>query len=132
MILVDSSAWIEYLGRGDGPVSQRVQALLDGGYRVCTTGLVVTEVLQRIKSDAAYRKAWKHLTRFPALDLTAEDYELAVDLYRSARKQGITVRSSIDTVLAALCLNRDLEILHCDKDFEHLAELFELRTVIAT
>ena len=49
MILVDSSAWIEYLGRGDGPVSQRVQALLDGGYRVCTTGLVVTEVLQRIK-----------------------------------------------------------------------------------
>ncbi len=129
MILVDSTVWIEYLRRGEHPVCEVFDALLEEGHQLCLTGLVLTEVLQGIRGPAQFRKVQRFLAPFPRIEVTEEDHILAAELYRSARKQGFTPRSTLDCVLAAICLQREFPILHCDRDFEHLAKLFELKTL---
>lgn len=129
MILVDSTVWIEYLRAGEHPICEQFDRLVEEGHQLCLTGLVLTEVLQGIRGPAQFRKVQRFLAPFPRADATEEDYVLAAELCRSARAQGITPRSTIDCVLAAICLQRDMPILHCDRDFEHLAALFGLKTV---
>ena len=129
MILVDSTVWIEYLRRGEHPVCALFDSLLEDGHQLCLSGLVLTEVLQGIRGPAQFRKVQRFLAPFPRIEVTEEDHILAAELYRTARSRGITPRSTVDCILAAICLQRDMPILHCDRDFDYLAELFELKVL---
>jgi len=129
MILVDSSVWIEYVRGGQHPACELFESLLDEGRELCLTGVVLTEVLQGIRGPAQFRKVHRYLADFPSIQPTEGDHVLAAELYRGARRQGITVRSTIDCILAAICLERDIPVFHLDKDFEQLARVFELRTI---
>lgn len=128
MLLVDSSVWIDYLGGRESRAARTLDRLLDAGEDVRVTGFVVTEVLQGIRSDVMFRKTARYLEAFEWVQPTAEDYRTAADLYRRARRQGVTIRGTIDCVLAAICLNRAIPLLHADRDFDRLAGLFGLET----
>ncbi len=90
---------------------------------------VVQEVLQGFRDEAAYRRAREAMLSLPIVEspLEASVFSQAVDLFRTARRSGLTVRSSIDCLIAACALRHDLEVLHRDRDFAALSEFSALR-----
>lgn len=90
---------------------------------------IVQEVLQGFADEAAFRKAREAMLALPVVEspLTLSVFEEAVDLYRSARRAALTIRSSVDCLIAACALRHDLTVLHHDRDFDLLAGISSLR-----
>lgn len=125
MILFDTSVWIEVL-RARRPLD--LEATVDLG-EIVACPPVIQEDLQGIRDERAHRLAREALLAFPIVESPMPvDVRLqAADLFRAARRVGVTVRSSIDGLIAAIALRHDLEVLHHDRDFEHLARIAPLR-----
>ena len=117
MILVDSSVWIDYFRSADTPQV----ALLDflfGRSPLAVGDLIAAEVLQGVRDDREFKWVKKTLDAFEHIDLAG--YDLAVkasENYRSLRAVGVTVRKTIDTLIATRCIEDGLTLLHADKDF---------------
>jgi len=90
---------------------------------------VVQEVLQGFRDEAAFRLARESMTAFPIVEapLGAAIFDEAIGLFRQARRAGLTVRSSVDCLIAACAIRHDLELLHRDRDFAALASISPLR-----
>lgn len=125
MILVDTSVWIE-LFRARQPLD--LEALLDLE-EVVTCLPVVQEVLQGIAEERAYRIARDAMLALPVLEspLGEAIFLEAADLFRRARRAGVTVRSSVDCLIAACAIRHDCEVLHRDRDYAGLARVSSLR-----
>lgn len=91
---------------------------------------VVQEVLQGFREERAFRIARDSMRSLPIVEspLTIDVIEDAVALYRRARHAGLTIRSSVDCLIAACAIRHDLEVLHRDRDFEALATISPLRS----
>lgn len=126
MLLVDTSVWIEFFRRPQRVDFSTVLDLDD----VVTCLPVLQEVLQGFRDERAFRIARDAMRAFPIVESPlAEDVFLdAVSLYRSARRSGVTVRSSVDCLIAACALRHDLTVLHHDRDYSALASVSGLRT----
>jgi predicted nucleic acid-binding protein len=125
--IVDTSAWIEFFNRGDGELAARVARLVEADEAVLT-GLVRCELLAGFRSDATFVKARGILAAFEEVDDSSLAVrERAVEIYRSCRKRGVTVRSLVDCLIAAAALSADLPVLHRDRDFAAIAKRFPLR-----
>lgn len=124
MILVDSSVWIEFFRRDS---SLDLEAVLDLE-EVVTCLPVIQEVLQGFVDQRTYRLAREAMFAFPVVEspLSEEVHLLAVDLYRSARRAGLTVRSSTDCLIGACALRNSLSVVHHDRDFDALAKISPL------
>ncbi|NNN05659.1 MAG: PIN domain-containing protein [Elusimicrobia bacterium] len=125
MILVDSSIWIELFRRES---SLRPETAFDIEEAV-TCLPVIQEVLQGFRDQTAFRRAREALLSLSVVEspLALDVYESAVELYRAARRQGLTVRSSTDCLIAACALKHDLTVLHRDRDYAALARVCDLR-----
>ncbi len=126
MILVDTSVWIEVFRR---PARIDLESVLDLE-SVVTCLPVFQEVLQGFRDEEAFRVARESMLAFPMVEspLRQEVFDQAVDLYRLARRAGVTVRSSVDCVIAVCAVRNNLTLLHHDRDFDHLARLAPLRS----
>ena len=124
MILVDTSVWIELFRRTDPLDLDKVIELEEA----VTCLPVIQEVLQGFDDQNAYILARDAMLALPVVEnpLAAEVFQLAIDLYRSARRSGSTVRSSVDCLIAACALRNSLPVLHCDRDFDTLARIAPL------
>ena len=125
MILVDSSAWIEVL-RGHG---REAFARATAADEVVTCLPIVQEVLQGIDDDAAFHLAAAAFADIRILEnpLTRDVFDAAIQLYRTARRSAITVRSSVDCLIAVCAMRNDAVVLHTDRDFTNLARIATLR-----
>ena len=125
MILVDTSVWIEVF-RSRRPLDLEAVADFDD---VATCLPVIQEVLQGFRDEAAFRRAREAMLSLPIVESPmAEDvFTQAVDLYRSAHRGGLTVRSSVECLIAACAIRHDLEVLHRDRDFSAIAQISALR-----
>ena len=125
MFLVDTSVWVEVFRKHD-PLDLTAVVDFDS---IVTCLPIVQEVLQGFRAESAFRTAREGLLNLPIVDdpLGRDVVEHAVDLYRTARRRGITVRSSVDCLIAASALGHDLEVLHRDRDFPLLARVSRLR-----
>jgi predicted nucleic acid-binding protein len=125
--LVDTSVWIELFRR---PRNPRVEAALDLDEAV-TCLPVVQEVLQGFRDEQAFQIARTAMDALPIVEspLSRPVVEEAVALYRAARRAGVTVRSSVDCLIAACALRHGLDVLHHDRDFEGLVKVSPLRTI---
>ena len=125
MILVDTSIWIDVF-RARRPVD--LEAIVDFD-DVVTCLPVIQEVLQGFRDEGAYRQAREAMLALPIVEspLGEDVFVEAVDLYRSARRSGLTVRSATDCVIAACAIRHDLEVLHSDKDYTAIATISALR-----
>jgi predicted nucleic acid-binding protein len=90
---------------------------------------VIQEVLQGFKDENAYRIARQSMSALPTLEapLGLAVFEEAANLYRLARRAGLTIRSSVDCLIAACAIRHDAELLHRDRDFSALAKVSPLR-----
>jgi predicted nucleic acid-binding protein len=124
VILVDTSVWIELFRESSDLDLEKVVDLDE----VVTCLPVIQEVLQGFDDQGAYRVAREAMFAFPVVEspLSEAVFQLAVDLYRSARRAGLTVRSSVDCLIAACALRSSLTVLHCDRDFEAISRISPL------
>jgi predicted nucleic acid-binding protein len=125
VILVDTSIWIETFRR-TRPLDLESIVPFDD---VVTCLPVVQEVLQGFREEAAFRAAQTAMLALPIVEAPIGESVVlaAVGLYRTARRRGLTVRSSVDCLVAACALRHDLEVLHRDRDFRTLARISDLR-----
>ena len=122
MILVDTSAWIEYL-RGTGSAANvRVRALLLSDQAVATTEAVVMELRAGGRNDVERRRIQEVVDGCELLPVGGlDDFEHAADLYRSCRERGETVRALVDCLIGAVAIRNNVPVLHDDADFDVLA-----------
>ena len=118
MIMVDSSVWIDYF---NGKESNEVTYLDDilGKKFIVIGDIILTEVLQGFRKDKDYQKAKLLLTSLPVYQLSNKELALkSVSNYRQLRKQGITIRKTIDTIIATFCIENKIQLLFSDRDFK--------------
>lgn len=125
MILVDSSAWIEYLRDTGSPVCEQVSGLIDQNLATCDP--VRMEILSGARDEQHLAALRGLLARTTTLPTTPVHYEQAASLYRQARRQGLTVRRLIDCLIAAVAIDHDVPLLHADRDFETISQTSALR-----
>lgn len=117
MIVVDSSVWIDFLRNQATPQTARLEQWL--GQRPIAIGdLMLTEVLQGIPADRDFDKARNLFAAFPVIVIGGEAVALeAARNYRKLRALGVTVRKTIDTLIATRCIADGHELLFSDRDF---------------
>ena len=125
MILVDTSAWVEFLRDTGSPVCSLVDELLMEDIAVCDA--VRMEVLAGARDESHLRSLRRLLARATVIRTQRTDYDDAAALYRRCRRQGETVRKLIDCLIAAAAIRADVPIVHSDSDFDALARHTELR-----
>ena len=106
-----------------------LQSLIDTD-EIVTCLPVVQEVLQGFRDDRAFHLAREAMRALPIVEapLGTAAFEDAVDLYRLARRTGVTVRSSVDCLIAVCAVRNDLTLLHHDRDFDRIARITPLRS----
>ena len=128
MIVVDTSVWIDVLGARQSRQALRCVELIEGGEPVALTDVIFTEVLQGLRSEEEAALVERHLRAFPVLRLEGlDDFALAAALYRTARGAGVTIRKTLDCLIAAPCVRTGAPLLHADADFDRLASCTPLR-----
>ena len=130
MILVDSSVWIDYF-RGDASAqAEKLDSLL-GTEPIATGDLILTEVLQGFVNDQDFNQAKKLLTSLVVMDLAGQEIAIkAARNFRALRELGITVRKTIDTVIATRCIESKLALLYSDRDFDPFVEHLGLKSAL--
>lgn len=122
MILVDTSAWIGWL-RGESTAAvAALERILADELPFGITGVIYQEILQGADSDASFHQLAEYFAtqRFYAPDDARTTHAAAADLFRRCRAHGITVRSTIDCLIAQMAVEHGLLLLHDDRDFAHM------------
>jgi predicted nucleic acid-binding protein len=130
VILVDTSVWIDYFNDLGSIEADFLTVCIAEQRPIVLPGLVLTEILLGVRTEAEADQVAATLRAFElAPELTRSDYEDAAAIYRACRARGMTVRSTIDCLIAQLCLRYDYELLTHDRDFEAISRFFPLRRV---
>jgi predicted nucleic acid-binding protein len=129
VILVDSSVWIDYFRGTATAQTEKLDQLL--GHQPLAIGdLMLTEVLQGFAKERDFNAAKKLLTSLRVVELGGQEIAIqAARNFRSLRNLGITVRKTIDTIIATRCIASDYELLHNERDFEPFVTHLGLRAV---
>lgn len=128
MILVDTTVWVDFFNNNN---NEKVQILVDAlkfNTDIFITDIILTEILQGIRDDKKYvivKNTLLGLNFVHAKDF--ETYIHASDIYRECRKKGITIRKTIDCLIAAIAIENDLTLLNNDKDFINLAKCIDIK-----
>jgi predicted nucleic acid-binding protein len=118
LILVDSSVWIDYFRGVGSPVTDRLDQWL-GVEQLIVGDIVLTEVLQGFVDEGSFRRAQALMASLPMIEIGGRDVAVEAALnYRRLRALGVTVRKTIDTLIATRCLVSNYSLLHSDRDFE--------------
>jgi predicted nucleic acid-binding protein len=127
LILVDSSVWIGYFRGDTTPAVDCLDNLL-GQEPVAVGDLILLEVLQGFRLDRDYRRARKLLSSLDVYPLLGPELAIAAaNNYRKLRKLGVTVRKSVDTIIATFCIENNATLLHQDRDFSPFSEHLGLK-----
>lgn len=131
MIVVDTSVWVDFFADRPTPQVACLAGILESGDdEIALTDIILTEILQGLRSDREVRRVDERLSVFEVLRLQGlADFRRAAALYRSARRKGVTVRRSSDCLIASVCVREQVPLLHADADFDHLAWVTALSIV---
>lgn len=129
MILVDSSVWIDYFNGKKTTKTDWLDSAL-GNEPIITGDLILTEVLQGFQNDNDFSTARKLLLSFPFMEMVGQELAIKSALnYRFLRKNGVTVRKTIDVMIGTFCIHHHLSLLHDDRDFDPMERLLKLKTI---
>lgn len=125
MILPDSSAWIDYLRGRDTPTRTALRGALREGIAVLCEP-VWAELMRGARDDRHGEQLESALAGFTMIPTIREDWENAAAIGRITRRNGVTVRSFLDCLIAGIAVRSDTTLLHSDSDFERIAKVFPL------
>ncbi len=130
MIFVDSGVWINYFNDTSSPEVEKLDASL-GIIPIAIGDLILTEVLQGFKHDRDFRTAKKLLTSLIIFNILDTSLALkSADNFRFSRKKGITVRKTIDVIIATFCIENKIPLLSLDKDLQPFYDHLGLKNAL--
>jgi predicted nucleic acid-binding protein len=127
--LIDSTVWIDFFRARGAPHTRRLKSLLADGENVCICGHVLAEVLRGTRHDEQYRKVDRHFAALAYLATDRQTFKMAADIYRHLKRNGLTLKNTVDTFIAAVAIQHDAHLLHNDSDFDLIASKFPLKIV---
>jgi predicted nucleic acid-binding protein len=126
MILVDTSVLIGFFKGLKGIPCGKLDYIIDNDipYGICN--FVYQELLQGARNDKEYKLLKEYLNSLPFYELRygKQSFENAAIMYINCRKKGITIRSTLDLLIAEIDIENNLYLLHDDNDFENLAKVY--------
>jgi predicted nucleic acid-binding protein len=130
MVVVDSSVWIDFFRGTPTPATRVFKLLLSSDdAEIIVPDLVLYEVLRGFRAERDYRNALQLLRGFSVESAFSPQLaEHAAQHYRSMLQMGFTIRSAIDIMIGAFCIERDYTLLHSDRDFQIMHDLRGLKT----
>jgi predicted nucleic acid-binding protein len=127
MIVADTSAWIDYVRGINGPHTNLLDYELVHN-RIITGDLIITEFLQGFRSEKDYQAAKEIMESLEYHDFVGKEIALqSAQNFRILQRSGITVRKTIDVMIATFCIENGFELLHNDRDFDPMEELLGLK-----
>ena len=130
MIVVDSSVWIDYFSGKKSPAAEKLDTLL-GDTPIAAGDLMLVEVLQGFRSDSDFATARELLMSLTVVNLLNTSIALkSAANFRTLRKKGITVRKTIDTIIATYCIENNFPLLYSDKDFQPFRQHLNLQSAL--
>ena len=127
MLFVDTSVWIDFLAGRDSVEIQLLMRALQDSETVCFTGMVLQEILQGVHRKEDRMEIEERFAPFVEIFPRRSTYRLAADLFRQARSIGHPVRSGVDCLIAACCIEQDAQLLEKDRDFQILSQVSALQ-----
>ncbi|OIN94189.1 MAG: VapC toxin family PIN domain ribonuclease [Anaerolineae bacterium CG1_02_58_13] len=129
MIVVDTSVWVDYTRDLETPQTAWLEAEL-GRNHLAITDLILCEILQGVRDDKEYRETRETLFQLEIFPTGGTNLALAaVDNYRRLRKKGLTVRKTIDCLIATFCILNGHSLLHSDRDFDAFEKELGLQVI---
>jgi predicted nucleic acid-binding protein len=131
MLLIDTSVWISFFNDAKSHAAAFVEDTLLSHHGACINIVIEMEILQGIRDDRHYHTTKTYLEDFQYYPILGREYyDLSVEIFRASRKKGISVRRSLDCLIAANAIINGLTIAHQDRDFDLIKKVFpELRTI---
>lgn len=129
MLVVDSTVWIDYFNGVENPQTVYLDQIADKT-PILIGDLILGEVLQGFREDADFEKAHRALEKYSQVQMV--DPTLALQSarnYRTLRRNGVTVRKTIDSFIATYCIENEHDLLHNDSDFDGYERLLGLKVV---
>lgn len=129
MVIVDSTVWVDYLNGIQNAETDWLDRKV-GNEEIGLTDLILCEVLQGLRRDEDFDRVTRLLREFDLVEGAGENVCVAAaDNYRKLRRQGRTVRKTIDCLIATLCIRSNYSLLHRDSDFRHFEEFLGLSVI---
>ncbi len=127
MIVVDTSVWIDYVNGIISPQTDILDNLLRE-QRIVTGDLVITEFLQGFKNEKEYQQAKQLMDSLEYFDFVGKTLAIkAAQNFRKLRRNGITIRKTIDVLIATFCIEHHMPLLHSDHDYDLMEKIIGLQ-----
>ena len=129
MLVVDSTVWVDYFNGVENPQTNYLEKIADQ-VPILIGDLILTEVLQGFRDDADFEKARRAFGKYLQVEMVSPALALqSARNYRLLRRKGITVRKTIDSLIATYCIENEHEFLHTDSDFDGYEKHLGLRVM---
>ena len=129
MILVDTTVWIDFFANRNTAHAFYLSRLIEQSDDLYLCGIVLTEILQGIRNAKEHHQAEEILNSLLFLDMSRSTYILAADIFRNLRARGITIRKTLDCMIAAVAIENNISLLHNDRDFDPIQKYCGLKIV---
>lgn len=130
MVVVDTSVWVDYFKNKENSKSKLLEKILSSNKQIVLPGVIYVEILQGIKADKKLNEVKEILDDFIFFPMdNKKTYLKSIEIYRTCRKNGITIRKTIDCLISSVVLENNFEFLHNDKDFDSISKFFSLKIV---
>jgi len=127
MILIDTGVWIDFLAGRQTPEVAIVSSILNEEESIVFTSVVLQELMQGCADDAGANTIESHFEPFIEVFPQRSTYKLAAKIFRDCRRQGYTIRSSVDCLIAACAIEHDCFVHHKDRDFTFIEQVCGLK-----
>ena len=127
MVLVDTTVWIDFFAARSSDHVVALEDLIRNREDICICGIILTEVLQGIRRDSEFSKTSDLFKNLLFLPMPYPVFLKAAEIYRSLRRKGITLRKSMDCMIASVAIENNIPLLHNDRDFRVIEEHCHLK-----
>ena len=117
IVLIDTTVWIDFFAGQQLPHVAVLECLIKNREDICICGIILTEVLQDIREKSEFRKTKELFNAMIFLPMPYSIFLGAAEIYRTLRSKGITIRNSVDCMIASVAIENDIMLLHNDRDF---------------
>lgn len=128
-LLVDSTVWIDFFAARQNDRTDRLKQAIRDDDQICVCGCVWLEVLQGVRLEKELVAIKTHFQNLAYLDDDQSTYELGAQIYRELRRDGITIRNSIDCLIAAVVIQHGVNFLEHDRDYKFIDQHFPLNRI---
>jgi predicted nucleic acid-binding protein len=129
IVLIDTTVWVDFFNGRQLPHVSVLERLIKNREDICICGIILTEVLQGIRKKSEFQKTKELFTSMIFLPMPYSVFLGAAEIYRTLRRQGITIRNSVDCMIASVAIENDIMLLHNDRDFTPIEKYLGLKVL---